>query len=150
MRRKRKFGLTVLSVLLWAQLGFSVGITVWRYWLIETGEAELFVSTSPERTEPLIDEVDGQCPSGMPLLYLGDEVGYYYTRYRLFSKKIARLKSDWEDGADAGQIATLIKDELTDRDKDACLLIDHMPLGLQLQGEAIPVNTRQSIYIYRN
>jgi hypothetical protein len=150
MRRKRKFGLTVLSILLWVQLVFSVGITVWRYWLIGTGEAELFVSTSPERTEPLIDAVDGQCPSDMPLLYLGDEVGFYYTRYKLYPKKIVRLKSDWEDGADVGQIATFIEDELTDQDRDACLLIDHMPLGLQLQGEDIPVNTRQSIYIFRN
>ena len=86
----------------------------------------------------------------MPLLYLGDEVGFYYTRYKLYPRKIVRLKSDWEDGADAGQIATFIEDELTDRDRDACLLVDHMPLDLQLPGEDIPVNTRQSIYIYGN
>ncbi len=150
MRRKRKFGLTVLSVLLWAQLVFSVGITVWRYWLIETGEAELFVSTSPERADPLIEAVDGQCPSDMALLYLGDEVGYYYTRYQLYPMSIARIRSDWEVGADVDQIALFIEGKLTDSDRDVCLLVDHMPSGVQLQGESFPVNSRQSIYIYRN
>ena len=128
---------------------FSVGLTAWRYWLIQDGEAELFVSTSPKIIEPLLNEAEELCPPEAALYYLGDETSYYYARYQLYPGRLARLRIDWESGSDAGQLAILIEEELADSDRDVCLLIDNVPSGLRSRDEVVYVNDRQAIHILR-
>ena len=149
MDSKKKFGLTVLSLLLWAQLVFSVGLTVWRYWLIQSGEFDVFVSASSTVAEPLYQAAEENCPDGMDLVYLGDEPNFYYTRYRLFPKRLVRQKSDWPSGTSTAEIGELIETKLRDRTNDVCLLVDRAHSGIALQGEIVPVNSQQSLHIYR-
>lgn len=135
--------------MLWAQLVFSVGLTAWRHWLIQSGEAELFVSTSPKIIEPLLNEAEENCPPEAVLFYLGDETSFYFARYQLYPAKLGRLKIDWESGYDAEQLAIFIEDELADSDRDVCLLIDNIPAGFQSADEIVYVNDRQAIHIIR-
>lgn len=146
MGRKKKLGLTIFSLLLWAQLVFSVGITVWRYWLVGTGGAELFVAASMQHVEPLLGAVDDQCPAGSHLIYFGDEAAFYYARYQLYPRSLAWSRFEQEI-ADESILESYVSDFLVELDSDTCLLFDYMPSTPLTMGERFVVNGEQVLYV---
>lgn len=149
MEFRKKYGLTVLSIILWAQLVFSIGITAWRYWLIQTGEAELFVSSSPTSSEPIIRAARDYCPDQADIIFLGDENSYYYTRYQLFPGKVVRLPLDRFSGLSPDEAEELLRNHIQARSGDVCLLADRLPERIRMPGERFPVNPSQAVYVYR-
>ncbi len=146
MGRKKKLGLTIFSLLLWAQLVFSVGITVWRYWLVGTGGAELFVAESAQQVEPLLGAVDDQCPAGSYLIYFGDEAAYYYARYQLYPRSLTWSRFEREV-ANESILENFVSDFLAEVDSDACLLFDYLPSTPLTMGERLLVNGEQVLYV---
>lgn len=146
MGRKIKLGLTVFSLLLWAQLVFSVGITVWRYWLVGTGGAELFVAASMQHVEPLLGAVDDQCPAGSHLIYFGDEAAFYYARYQLYPRSLTRSRFE-PKVANESILESFVGDFLAELDSDACLLFDYLPSTPLTVGERLIVNGEQVLYV---
>ena len=148
MGRKKKLGLTVFSILLWAQLVFSIGITTWRYWLVSTGVAELFVSASTERIEPLLAEIRDQCSSAAALFYVGDGPSYDYYRYQFFPRRVASVRPDVED-SDFEQLALRVDQRIQALGGDACLLFEQLPPESFYPGERIILDGELALYIIR-
>ena len=150
MDRKKKLGLTVLSLVLWAQLIFSIGITAWRFLLINRGEAELFLSVTAQQVEPLVSEVQQRCPSQETLLFLGQEANYYYARYQLFPRRLSWLRVNEARSADLQHIAGLVMNRTATVEGDVCLLADQVPDRLPLNATIMALNDKQILYIFRN
>jgi hypothetical protein len=146
--RKHKLGLTVFSILLWVQLVFSIGITAWRYWLVSTGEAELFVSASMERIEPLLAEIRDQCSSAAALFYIGDGPSYDYYRYQFFPRRVALVRPGEED-SDFEQLAIRVDQSIQALGGDACLLFEQLPPESFYPGERIVIDGELALYIIR-
>ena len=148
MGRKRKLGLTVFSILLWMQLVFSIGITVWRYWLVSTGEAELFVSASMGQIETLLVEIRDQCSSDAALFYIGDGPSYDYYRYQFFPRRVSLVRPDEED-SDFEQLAIRVDQIIQALSGDACLLFEQLPPESFYPGERIVLDGELALYIVR-
>jgi hypothetical protein len=146
LRRSKKLALTVFSILLWAQLVFSIGLGLWRYLLISSGEAELFVSTSPRRLDPLLEETESYCPDDTPVAFLGDESSFYYVQYRLFPKRVARYRFDIEDPK-PDEVTIRVDEVLQKMHTGACLLVDRLPANESSLAVRTEVNGEFSIYI---
>ena len=146
MRRSKKLALTVFSILLWAQLVFSIGLGLWRYLLISSGEAELFVASSPRRLDPLLEETEIYCPDDTLIAFLGDESSFYYVQYRLFPRPVARHRFDIEDPK-PDEMMIEIDEILEKMNKGTCLLVDRLPASESSLAVRTAVNGEFSIYI---
>jgi len=148
MGRRKKLALTVFSLLLWVQLIFSLGLMVWRYWLISSGDAELYVSTSARWAESLLETVEDRCPEDATLLFLGDDASFHYTRYQIHPRELTQVRVEAEEN-DGDRKAELLDDVLTELAADVCLLADDLPPELGSSGERIIVKDDYSLLLIK-
>jgi hypothetical protein len=148
VKRSKKLGLTILSLMLWAQLIFSIGITAWRYWLVSTAEAELFVDVSSHRVEPMLIEVENSCPADATLLYIGERPSYDFARYELFPRKLPLIKPIPGDVYNQ-QLEAMIVDRADQIDGIKCLIVDIKNLELTLPGDSFAVEGGRTLFVVR-
>ena len=144
--RNKKLALTIISLLLWAQLVFSIGLTLWRYWLVSSGEAELFVAASPVSMNALLEETELQCPEDAKLAFLGSESNWYYVQYKLYPRRLTRYRFDSESPR-SDEVKRKIDGILRQMGTGACLLVDRYPDSQPLMGQRVDVNSLHAIYI---
>ena len=149
--RKSRILILLFSILLWAQLIFSLGLMGIRYWSVYASQSEIFVGVSPTRTEPLIDYAREHCPDEASLLYIGpSEADKLYVRYQFYPR---RIKSIWVEPS------TLVTGELVVRrfgpwaditTDGSCLLIDRLDDSLSGFGTQMILDSEQSIILFGN
>jgi hypothetical protein len=151
MKLQRRHLVTLFSLLLWAQLIFSVGLLAWRYWGIFSGQFEIFVSTSPTQTVPLIELSRDRCDEESSVYYIGSsETDYFYVRYELFPQPVVGLHGDWP--ADLS-IEAVKKKLLPIRKNDqytGCIIVDRVQTTLPPLGKRFDLNSSQYLIVVGN
>lgn len=148
---QRRHIVTVFSLLLWAQLIFSVGLLAWRYLAIFSGQFEIFVSTSPAQTDPLIELSRVRCEEESSVFYIGrSETDYFYVRYELFPQQVVGLHGDWPADLSVEAVEKKLLPITKSDPYTGCIMVDRVLTTLPTLGERLDVNSSQYLIVIRN
>lgn len=151
MSSRRRHLVTIFSLLLWAQLIFSVGLMGWRYWAVFWGQFEVFVGTSPAQTNPLIELSRKHCEEESPIFYIGrSEPDYFFVRYQLFPHQVVGLLGDWPADLGAEDVEKRLQPILKNSPNKSCIMVDRVLTMLPTLGARLEVNSNQYLIVVQN
>ena len=143
LSKRQKVGWLIFSVLLWAQLVFTVGLTAWRYQLVLFSGGEVYVSNVSPGTEQFAAFADQNCPENMPFAYVSSHYrGASRFRYELYPRRPTNLST-----AVAGDPSFATAVQLMQADQIACLVVDYLDVAPPIVGERRVLNADQYLII---
>lgn len=143
MPKRQKNKLLLLSLLLWAQMVFTVGLMAWRYRLVLFANGEVYVSYNSPGTEQFVEFADQNCPQGQPFAYLSSHYrGHARFRYGLYPRRSFNLSTAVTQDPTFATANRLIEAE-----QIACLVVDYLALNLPSIGEKRALNADQYLIV---
>ena len=147
--RKSRILILLFSILLWAQLIFSLGLMIKRYWSVYTREFEIFLGVSPTRTDPLIDFAQKNCPEEANLLYLGPSAAdKFYVRYQFYPRNIRSVWIDAPTVVTGALLERMFGPQAELEAQGACLLVDRLDSSITGLVTQMQVDPEQSLFVF--
>ncbi len=132
---KRKW-VTLFSLLLWAQLIFSAGLTLWRYQLIFTQDWPVYPSENSPQIEQFAAFIKSICSDETTIGYVSTEFNSFARlNYELYPRPVHNLSSL----ADSDVRAEIAKNDI------GCLIYDFAPDQQQGEGRRFGFSSNQFV-----
>lgn len=137
-------GLLLFSLLLWAQLLFGVGMTAWRYRLINQGTADVLLTGISPRIRQLAQQGSEICPQDASVVYIygGKEEGDATMRYRLYPRIVSVIPQ--ASARNTGELEADLRESGA-----TCLLALGVDLGDIWPGKRVQLNEDDYILVRR-
>ncbi len=150
MKRSQKLGLTIFSLLLWAQLLFGVGLMFSRYRLILNGQAIVFSTNLTPEIKYFSDFTSNYCPVGAPILYLTvieRGANSKYVRYEVYPNTVTRRLPEWNLPPSEDDLNEVVASVFGADFQTICLVADGLPVELPDVGERFTYSPSQYLII---
>ena len=140
--------LSLFFMLLWGQLIFSAGMSMWRTKLIVLDNHNVFPGNISPGIGEFIAFAEENCPADSAVAYISSKYhSSVMARYDLYPMPVSRWKVDMSSSTAMNDLESRAKNTVRGSQIPLCLFVDHLGAELPEMGERIYLNSEQYLVV---